>query len=445
MIYIKNISLNNFKCFESTSSLELGKLTLLTGANSTGKSSLIYSILGVLQSSGFPLRFSANGIYIQMGNFLEMVFKHDSSRLIRMNFTLVNTEENNEYRLMTEWKGDSVGNPIIKQIECRSNYFHLQIDNMDKLEGQILNLELDPEKNNNREEYEEALSFASKQPERENSYIRLVEYLKYIARKTSIKKYVLQDGFLMEKIKPEVKYPLFFVLQDIKSLLEKYNQHVNYISSYRQPAKRIYAEEPVTSGKIATSGEGFINELLKWKDEKDEKFTQFVEAMKSMELLDDIEPSRLGAGQFKVGVRVHKDDEIVNLGDVGFGISQIMPIIIGDVEIGKNSTLYISQPEVHLHPKAQAKFGDYLVGQMKQGKRYVIESHSEYLMNRLRLAIVKGIIAEDDVKVYHMSQEKGQTKIYNVRFTKNGQIKGAPQDFFDTYMIDVMDIAMNAE
>ena len=83
MIYIKNISLNNFKCFESTSSLELGKLTLLTGANSTGKSSLIYSILGVLQSSGFPLRFSANGIYIQMGNFLEMVFKHDSSRLIR--------------------------------------------------------------------------------------------------------------------------------------------------------------------------------------------------------------------------------------------------------------------------------------------------------------------------------------------------------------------------
>lgn len=106
---------------------------------------------------------------------------------------------------------------------------------------------------------------------------------------------------------------------------------------------------------------------------------------------------------------------------------------------------YIYQPEVHLHPKAQAKFGDYLVGQMKQGKRYMIESHSEYLMNRLRLAIVKGIIPEDDVKVYHMSQENGKTKIYNVRFTKNGQIKGAPQDFFDTYMIDVMDIAMNAE
>ncbi len=445
MIYIKNISLSNFKCFESTSSLELGKLTLLTGANSTGKSSLLYGILGVLQSKAFPLEFSANGNYIQMGNFLEMVFKHDAKKTIEINLTLIDTEEKNEYKIVTEWRGNAVGNPFIKKIECTSNYFQLQIENMGEEGKPVLNLELNPDKNTKNEEYEGVLAIASEKAELEGSYKKIVEFLKYITHATSIKDYVLEDGLEASKLKPEIKSPLLFILQAISALLDKYNQHVNYISSYRQPAKRIYAEEPVVSGKIATSGEGFINELLKWKDEKAEKFTQFVEAMKFMELLDEIEPSRLGAGQFKVGVRVHKNDEIVNLGDVGFGISQIMPIIIGDVELGKDSTLYISQPEVHLHPKVQAKFGDYLVGQMKQGKRYVIESHSEYLMNRLRLAIVKGVIPEDDVTVYHMSQEKGQTKIYNVKFAKNGQIKGAPQDFFDTYMIDVMDIAMNAE
>lgn len=202
---------------------------------------------------------------------------------------------------------------------------------------------------------------------------------------------------------------------------------------------------PVASGKIAPTGEGFINELLKWKDTSHDKFAQFVEAMKSIELLNDVEPVRLGSGQFKVDVKIHEDDKVANLWDVGFGISQTMPIIIGDIELGNDSTLYISQPEVHLHPSAQAKFGDYLVQQINKGKRYVIESHSEYLMNRLRLSIVQGLIAEEDVNVYYMRQKGSKTHIHKVKFKKNGQIEGAPQDFFDTYMIDVMDIAMKAQ
>ena len=180
-------------------------------------------------------------------------------------------------------------------------------------------------------------------------------------------------------------------------------------------------------------------------DDSQDKLSQFIDAMKTIGLLSDIEPTRLGAGQFKVDVQVHDDDGLANLSDVGFGISQVMPIIIGDVELSKGSTLYISQPEVHLHPSAQAKLGDYLANQINQGKRYVIETHSEYLMNRLRLSIVRGTISEDDVNVYYMRQEGGKTHIHKVKFKKNGQVEGAPQDFFDTYMIDVMDIAMNAQ
>lgn len=64
MVYLQDIRFTNFKCFEDTSSLEFGKLTLLTGANSTGKSSLMYGMLGVLQSKNFPWNFSPNGIYV---------------------------------------------------------------------------------------------------------------------------------------------------------------------------------------------------------------------------------------------------------------------------------------------------------------------------------------------------------------------------------------------
>jgi predicted ATPase len=163
-----------------------------------------------------------------------------------------------------------------------------------------------------------------------------------------------------------------------------------------------------------------------------------------MKVLYDIEPERIGGGQFKVDVTIHKDGPKALLCDVGFGISQMLPIIVGDIELGKESTLFSAQPEIHLHPNAQANYADYLVGQIAQNKNYIVETHSEYLLNRIRLAIVKGQLKEEDVRVYYLSQERDATKLCPVVFSKNGQIVGAPSDFFETYMIDVMNIAMEA-
>lgn len=438
MVYLQDIRFTNFKCFEDTSSLEFGKLTLLTGANSTGKSSLMYGMLGVLQSKNFPWDFSPNGIYVQMGNFMEMVFRHDSARKIGLSFTLVDSETDELLKVESLWMGNQAGNPIISFCECTGSYYHFK-QKVTKDGKLLVDVDIDPSKNKQRKEFEELLEYAKSHLTSKDS---IIEFLKYTTEKIHLESLVVNDLSGENKKKT---YPLFFAVQEATHFIERYNSKVNYISSYRQPAQRIYTEEPVTSGKIATSGEGFINELLTWKDSSHDKFEEFVEGIKSIGLLSEVEPSRLGSGQFKIGVKVHEDDELANLSDVGFGISQTMPIIIADVELGKGSTLYVSQPEVHLHPRAQAKFGDYLVKQMQKGKRYVIESHSEYLMNRLRLSVVRGDIQEEDIKVYYMSQGEGKTTIHTVKFKKNGQIEGAPRDFFDTYMIDVMDIAMSAQ
>lgn len=439
MIYLQDLRLTNFKCFEETSTLDFGKLTLLTGANSTGKSSLMYGILGVLQSKEFPLQFSPTGNYVQMGNFLEMVFKHESDRNLGIGFSLIDSQNKENVIVDTLWKCDPAGNPQIKRCECKGDFFHY-ILKTNSSGNHILDLDITPNKNKRKLEIENLLEYANDQFTSNNDTLK---YLRYATKETHIKDLEMES--FSEGTGDEFRYPLMFALQETMSMIKKYNGNVNYISSYRQPAQRIYAEMPVASGKIAPTGEGFINELLKWKDTSHDKFAQFVEAMKSIELLNDVEPVRLGSGQFKVDVKIHEDDKVANLWDVGFGISQTMPIIIGDIELGNDSTLYISQPEVHLHPSAQAKFGDYLVQQINKGKRYVIESHSEYLMNRLRLSIVQGLIAEEDVNVYYMRQKGSKTHIHKVKFKKNGQIEGAPQDFFDTYMIDVMDIAMKAQ
>lgn len=445
MVYLKDIALQNFKCFRELPPTAFGKITLLTGANSTGKSSLMYGILGVLQSNNYPFMFSANGQYIEMGNFLEMVHKHARDKKISITLTFVDTNWDISYSIKTEWINDDVGNPRFLSCEGSSVYSHFLLER--KPDGLLyLTFDYEPAKNPGSVQIKELLSSINQEDAERLKYEKIIDILKYSNEEVHVSNVpMLAKNDDWEVLDDRVKYSYLFVLQEIRDLLSRYNKNVNYISSFRQPAQRIYAEKAVFKGKIASNGEGFINELLTWKDSDKEKFSLFVESMRSIGLLADVEPTRMGDGQFKVNIRVHEKDEMANLSDVGFGISQLMPIIIGDVELGNGSTLYISQPEVHLHPKAQANIGDYLVRGIKRDKRYVVETHSEYLLNRLRLAIVKGQLSEDDIKVYYMFQENDETKLATISFNKSGQIIGAPQDFFDTYMMDVMDIAMNAE
>ena len=92
-----------------------------------------------------------------------------------------------------------------------------------------------------------------------------------------------------------------------------------------------------------------------------------------------------------MNVKVHKDLQFASLTDVGFGISQFLPVIVSDLQLSNNSCLAVSQPEIHLHPKIQATFGQYLANQVNSTeKQYIVETHSEYLINRIRLLLVTG-------------------------------------------------------
>ena len=74
----------------------------------------------------------------------------------------------------------------------------------------------------------------------------------------------------------------------------------------------------------------------------------------------------------------------------------------------------------------------------------MIETHSEYFLNRIRLAIVKGELKKEDVKVYFLENTKDDTKVYDIEFTKTGVINKAPKNFFETYFVDSMAITLNA-
>lgn len=122
---INKLSLENFKCFKSLD-IEFGKIILLTGANSSGKSSIIYSILGAIQSGEFPFQFSPNGKYIEMGDFQEISFKHDKNKIIKIGLELTNT---NRFNVDTFWEIDKMRKlPSLKIIESRSSFYEINIE-----------------------------------------------------------------------------------------------------------------------------------------------------------------------------------------------------------------------------------------------------------------------------------------------------------------------------
>ncbi len=452
MIQLSNIKISNFKCFSEEVNLELRKLTLLTGANSTGKSSLMYSVLGALQSPHFPFNYSANGRFANMGNFSEMVYNHEKEREMGIGFTL--SENGQNIDISTQWGDDEINDqPQLRRYEAHSSLFDIIIVPKPDGDGSeyLLDLDYRPLRGNNLPQRIRDLILAK--------LYRIAEEYKTIHDGEDVTDKLLAglEGHTVVRNAPLIiNEDNFSCKDDVQSLvaysqaseiirqkIKDFKSQMNFISSYRLPGERTYLEESLENGKIHASGKGFVNQLLVWREKNRKNYESLIGAMRSMGVLYDLEPERIGSGQFKIGVTIHKDGPTALLTDVGFGISQLLPVIVGDIELGDGSTLFTAQPEIHLHPNAQANYADYLVSLLEK-KNYVVETHSEYLLNRIRLAIVKGVLSEKDVRVYYMSQDKDTTKVHPIQFTKNGQILGAPKGFFETYMLDVMDIAMGA-
>lgn len=415
---ITKISLENFKCFRSLD-MEMGKLTLLTGANSSGKSSVIYGILGALQSEEFPFQLSPNGRYADMGDFREISYGHSKDNTIKIEIGLdldFPSIPVNDGTITTWWKEDRERKlPQLHRLETKTKKFEFDITKKRKYTIENIN------------DYEQGTL------DRKPLSSLTIDDLSVIIN-------VSKNGGHGESVDPTL------LIADKARLLFRYlHNKINFISSFRYHPQRTYYETTRMNLRVGKSGEDYINQLMLWQTGKAPEFEQLLTIMRELSLLHDIRGRRLEGGRFEMVVKVNREGIPASLNDVGFGISQFLPVIVADLQLGGASTLFVAQPEIHLHPAVQAQFGDYMVKQVQAyNKNYVIETHSEYLLNRVRLAIVKNEIPADDVTVYYLQNTGDSVQIHSLEFTPDGRILNAPEDFFRTYQMDVMNIAMGA-
>lgn len=212
-------------------------------------------------------------------------------------------------------------------------------------------------------------------------------------------------------------------------------------------ARRVFASAPVRSEPKRTynpsefvadsEGANVLLELAGAKNRNDEDWKRIRETLskfgKSAGLFEDIDVRQLGkkdGDPFQIQVKAGGPK--VNLVDVGYGVSQALPIIYQIQNHSRYDAFLLQQPEVHLHPRAQAELGS-LVGNLVSTKKnkpyFIVETHSDYITNRICIEIINKKLNPKDVKILYFSRAGRHVEISSIDVDQRGQLNGAPPDF----------------
>jgi len=119
--------------------------------------------------------------------------------------------------------------------------------------------------------------------------------------------------------------------------------------------------------------------------------------------------------------------------DVGYGVSQALPIIV-DILQSTSGLFLIQQPEVHLHPQAQAALGSLFAKQAGRKRKLLIETHSDHLVDRIRMEVRDGTLNPSDVSLLYFERLKHGSLIHNLELDKNGSITNPPPGYRQFFM-----------
>jgi predicted ATPase len=154
--------------------------------------------------------------------------------------------------------------------------------------------------------------------------------------------------------------------------------------------------------------------------------------LKRLGLISSFSVSALSDGNiFQVKVRKSPTSSEVLLSDVGFGVSQVLPVLVSCLYVPEGSTLILEQPEVHLHPTAQAELADFLIECAQEGRiQLLVESHSDDLLNRILTRTAEKRFDNDKAALYYCENSAAGSKISRLVLDSLGNISNMPPLIF---------------
>jgi predicted ATPase len=407
---IVQLSVSGYKSIRGEQSIEIRPLTILAGANSSGKSSIIQPLLllkQTLEATYDPGPLLLDGPDVRFSRASQLFFTGKGHR--EDHFHVGIAVENGVAYTLHFTKGEKKQGLQLSQMEIRLGHSTLAIE--------------PPMASDN---VKEALS--------KGGFRELVRELRTVGSEGSrgVTYEVVRNRCFLDIRADGV--PLTFRFPSITEAI----QSVIHLPGLRGNPTRTY---PVTAvGRMfpGTFQDYTASVIRRWQDEKSNKsnLQSLGQDLQRLGLTWKVEAKR--SDDTKVELRVGRTrsparggaQDMVNVADVGFGVSQTLPVLVALRVAYPGQLVYIEQPEIHLHPRAQVKMASILADAAQRGVRVVAETHSSLLLLAIQALVARGELSPDLVKLHWFQRDEGgETHITSADLDEAGAFGDWPEDF----------------
>ena len=414
---ISAVSVRGFKSLAQENRIEIRPLTILAGANSAGKSSIMQPLLllkQTLQASYDPGPLLLNGPNAKHTSFDQLVSRTLTDPDDRMLVFGVETGDDMSLTI-TFAPGDD------QALTIRSMTTSVLLDN-----GDTRCLRLEPGLTGSQVA-DAVSSFAPELRDRlDNAYggARLTLYRD---------RCILWPAFESLDGSRGVTVPLPFIGIPFNNL-----RRLIHVPGLRGNPDRSYprtASGPDFAGVFQTYVATIVAD---WQQAGDPRRMLLESMLADLGLTGEIETKGVDDTQIELHVgrlpgKASGQADLVNIADVGFGVSQVLPVLVALLTADEGQLVYVEQPELHLHPRAQYGLARLLAETARHGRRLVVETHSALLLLQLRTLIARGDLESDLVKLHWFARdaEDGTTSIQSADLDGDGAYGAWPDDFGD--------------
>lgn len=430
---ITELSFTNFKSWKSVDKMRLAPITGLFGTNSSGKTSILQLLLMLKQTiestdRAQVLEFGDEKSLTNLGSFRDAVHDHikPGSMMFGLNWELkksldVRSPEDVTHTLFSTTQ---------LSLECE-----LGEGGSERLAVSYLAYNLPDIK----------FSLTRKKPgvgkyELESAGLDF-RFVRTPGRVWDIPAPVKFYGF------PDQTYAYYQnagFLSELQLAFEKLFSQVYYLGPLREFPQRYYAWKGSEPADMGRRGERVVDALLAARQRgryispgyKKRYLTleeRIAKWLKELGLIHSfsVEPVAEDSSIYQVRVQKTSTSASVLITDVGFGVSQILPVLVLCYYAPKGSIILLEQPEIHLHPSVQSGLADVFIDAMKnRDVQIIVESHSEHLLRRLQRRVAEQIITPKQTALYFCEAESESSKLIPLNVDLFGNITNWPTDFF---------------
>ncbi len=409
---IAELSAQNFKSWEDTGKLQFAPLTGFFGANNSGKTSILQVLLMLKQTAeqppewNEPLYFGEGGSPVSLIDFGTVIHRH---------------KQDLSLDISVSWK---LSRPV---------KIHFGLTN--------------------------SLSFSTSVAQK-NESVEL-DYFSYAFGKNRFRIGWTDQGYMVipanSSARPMSADPFrcYGILNptglrnltgpqepslDLQKTFEDLFSRVHYLGPRRDDPRHGYSWRESHPKDIGRHGEKMISALLSSRVQLRSTDEQIAKRLQKLGLIDSytLKSTSNVDQDYELLVKQYKDGPEVGLTNVGFGVSQVLPVLTLCYYADEGSTLILEQPEAHLHPKAQSELADVLIDVVKNRNiQIILESHSEHLLLRLMRRIAEEEISADQTAFHFCEIKDGNSRAEQLKVDEYGNISNWPQNFFGDDMGDL--------